>query len=580
MTTLKYFMWGFQGHFQSLAESNAERLLQRLDSRFKPRVFLVGFLVDDRTDRLPICVSPDECPFQPELFATTLQRAKLIDESDAAHNYFHTHPRAHEMHLERIQKRALMQAVREAVEGHSESEGWMTFCGTPTPVEGFLVVPILQIQRSIYSECYHLQRSSRMDFAIETGLVHASIAELLNTFFDRLRQPKPGEGLLGIDAEQLIRTAAHTVMNTAAWATGSTDGLHALYTACEAISTLRYEGSAGIGNLVVAAADHPNVRMELELTAPVSISDFGAVRKLLQLASSHLSLICDSSSVLGLGHIRDGYDPSREDLFVVRFRTQFVWELLHAGQTLLHVAFGSPSLKAPGFDRERFESDVPRLMPTVEATALRRLVDLAACVAIQPHGTMLVITPDAAAEANRLRKQASCVKPFQLTEDNIPWVTAIDGAVLCDLNGHCHAVGVILDGLASDRCSPNRGARYNSAVRYAYGAGNRIAVVKSEDGGVDVLPYLRPQLEKRALETKLDELREYAAASEVPWKPFHVLMKWFQQHRFYLLAESCEEINRLRPLAEDKLEGAKSGRMMIVYEDFKPHPDMNDSYFK
>ena len=80
------------------------------------------------------------------------------------------------------------------------------------------------------------------------------------------------------------------------------------------------------------------------------------------------------------------------------------------------------------------------------------------------------------------------VEPFALTPELIKLVTTIDGAVLVDLGGTCHAIGVILDGLASDKCTSARGARYNSGVRYAYQQPDRVVVVKSEDGMVDVLP--------------------------------------------------------------------------------------------
>lgn len=36
-------------------------------------------------------------------------------------------------------------------------------------------------------------------------------------------------------------------------------------------------------------------------------------------------------------------------------------------------------------------------------------------------------------------------------------ITAIDGAVLIDPSSTCYAIGVILDGLASDKGSPARG---------------------------------------------------------------------------------------------------------------------------
>jgi DNA integrity scanning protein DisA with diadenylate cyclase activity len=76
-----------------------------------------------------------------------------------------------------------------------------------------------------------------------------------------------------------------------------------------------------------------------------------------------------------------------------------------------------------------------------------------------------------------------------LGEEMIRRVTSIDGAVLLDAEGRCHAVGAILDGRATADGRPARGARYNSALRYVRDAGcPTLAVVVSEDGRVDVLP--------------------------------------------------------------------------------------------
>lgn len=45
-------------------------------------------------------------------------------------------------------------------------------------------------------------------------------------------------------------------------------------------------------------------------------------------------------------------------------------------------------------------------------------------------------------------------------------VASIDGAILLDSTGICHSIGVILDGIATEKGRSDRGARYNSAVRY------------------------------------------------------------------------------------------------------------------
>jgi DNA integrity scanning protein DisA with diadenylate cyclase activity len=73
-------------------------------------------------------------------------------------------------------------------------------------------------------------------------------------------------------------------------------------------------------------------------------------------------------------------------------------------------------------------------------------------------------------------------------------LTAIDGSVLLDTQGVCHAIGVILDGIAKEQQGdPSRGARFNSAVRYVGSRAARscVVVVISEDGRVDVIPQGR-----------------------------------------------------------------------------------------
>jgi len=67
-------------------------------------------------------------------------------------------------------------------------------------------------------------------------------------------------------------------------------------------------------------------------------------------------------------------------------------------------------------------------------------------------------------------------------------ITAIDGAVLIDPGNRCHAIGAILDGLASEAGDPSRGARYNSALRYVAASLHAcLAIVVSEDGMIDVV---------------------------------------------------------------------------------------------
>lgn len=45
-------------------------------------------------------------------------------------------------------------------------------------------------------------------------------------------------------------------------------------------------------------------------------------------------------------------------------------------------------------------------------------------------------------------------------------IAGIDGALIADFNGYCHAAGAILDGEMMGAGRSNRGARYNSIENY------------------------------------------------------------------------------------------------------------------
>ena len=115
--------------------------------------------------------------------------------------------------------------------------------------------------------------------------------------------------------------------------------------------------------------------------------------------------------------------------------------------------------------------------------------NLAQKATTQPNGTILVISAGAAQEAQRLTRQCFRVVPRIMTPTVLRLVTNIDGAVLIEPNGICHAIGAILDGLATEKGDSSRGSRFNSALRYVNSSKYPVlAVVVSEDGWIDLLP--------------------------------------------------------------------------------------------
>ena len=159
-------------------------------------------------------------------------------------------------------------------------------------------------------------------------------------------------------------------------------------------------------------------------------------------------------------------------------------------------------------------------------------------------------------------------------------MTAVDnGAVILDTHCMCHAIGVILDGLASSNGTSARGARYNSAIRYVDGhEGECAAIIISEDGMVDLYPQLKPQIKKSELEEYLAQLRYEVGLDKVDYDKFRPIMNWFDEHEFYLSGELCNEINELKKEFCSKLN-MEVGAIYVQYGDYEPNSEMNDSYF-
>ena len=185
------------------------------------------------------------------------------------------------------------------------------------------------------------------------------------------------------------------------------------------------------------------------------------------------------------------------DVYEVIVTSHATWDLRHGSDTMLRVSYGEASLPRPMFDERVAEDALDRILGAgADCEALMSLVGAATHVT---HGTTLVISADAAGEAVRLSGPATQVVPAKLSPDLLLRYADMDGALLVDPTGACHAVGVILDGKAHGRGDSARGARYNSALRYAAStsAATLIAVV-SEDGGVDLVPEPRvPSIDAR-----------------------------------------------------------------------------------
>lgn len=380
-------------------------------------------------------------------------------------------------------------AVASVLDGAYRRTNRLIFCAGAVRVRGHDVIPVLQVSREAYGALPRLRSDPSGPGHGVHGFADALIAGILREAEDELHKPNAGKSIYWLDPDVLSRAAGTALLFEVAAAGHDVGDAHALLDRLNVISATHYERRVGRGRIIIARPDHPAVRSKLRLATPVPLSESQWTRKLLEMAEGGVALLSDSAHVLGLGTVSEEYDAALGDIFIVSFVDHYKWELRHAETVLMRVEYGTPGLPNPPLGRAAFSAALARVFPEITPEVDKRLWRIVETAMTQPHGTMIVISGGAPDEAERLKSQCTRIEPVVLGDDMVRRVTSIDGAVLLDAEGRCHAVGVILDGRATLQGRPARGARYNSAQRYASDApAATIAVVVSEDGRVDVLP--------------------------------------------------------------------------------------------
>jgi hypothetical protein len=305
------------------------------------------------------------------------------------------------------------------------------------------------------------------------------------------------------------------------------------------------------------------------LNKPVPLKPVRLARKIVEMSGRDLSCLCHGAEGLaGLGVLIDPH----ADVFRVEFTGHYQWNLFYGERLLMRTSFGVPSLPSVPLDQLPFIANATRVLPSLTKEKASSLWTSVRAAMDQRHGTMLVVTDEAKTEAIRLSTQALAVEPVPLTPELVRRVSGIDGAILTNTDGICFALGVILDGLATQDGDPARGARYNSAIRYV---GSRdvptLCVVVSEDGHVTMVPTLRPKVSHRDIERFIDLLRSSGVDNYLK------AQKWLDKYRFYLTAEECEIVNR--ELARLDAEPRSPGELRYIVASFAPNSLMNKSYY-
>lgn len=567
------FMWGYQQHFRVVLEYRAKCIFQALGFSIEPKVLLVGVRRPESENQHEICVEPEDGQWPLTMFDGV---AKNVEEAIKRHplrDMFYGDEASMREKPERIRCDSVRHAVNCALAPFDTENDLQSFCGVASLVDDFYVVPVIQVPMVVLKEVPSLRQPSEPERMTGfTSFVHASMGSLLTDAEDELQRKNPGRDSSKLrSAEEIVRRAAAMFMRTPGVIIGDKNYYFDLFDQFNVISSLFYEGAQGHGKLLLVNPDNAVVQWALRLAQPVPYRDSRWARKILEMATAEISLVGDCKYIYGLGSIQDGYDETTQEVFTIDFLDHYHWQLKCGKQVLLKSRYGEPTLPQEHITSEHFTDNFSRLFPGASPEDSERIWHLFLVAAAQDHGSMIVIAEDAADESTRLAQQGSVVEPTVMTATLLKRVSSIDGTIILDYHGVCHAIGVILDGPANSACTPSRGSRYNSAIRYVKATAKpRLAIIVSDDHTVDIIPLLRRRISRLRIE------KEITALERATLDNYHQPRKWLDEHRFYLNEADCGRVNA----ALDRLEGSlgEAGQMVIITKRLKPNPEMNISY--
>ncbi|QNI04947.1 hypothetical protein GAN17_00420 [Mycobacterium kubicae] len=573
---IEQFMWAFQPHFRRSVEFTVAQGLKALDVETTESVaFLVGTLADGDSDHHhPICIEPEDGPLVPADFDGVGNRAATLYRESPESRMRFSNARLDILKHREFRDRAHASAIEEVLNAKLPQR---FFVSLPTLVGRYRVFTAIGLAARILETTPQLVHDRVDDrYPVTRSLVHGLVEEILKECARTLYLPDPTG--LGIATADLTKSAGRAFTHSAESLTGAITGGQ-LFDALNRLATTPYERRVGVGSLLLAKEKCEHIVATLRLQKSVHVGATRSLRKLLETSSrTGESLLTDGERVYGLGHRKPEYPEPSESVFEVVVTGNGVWELTHGETRLALVEFGEPRLPQQQLKPERLDDVCGRLFGHCDSAALWELAETASEA---EHGTMLVISDDAAGEAERLGSQAFRVKPQRLDSALVRQVIGIDGAVLVDAVGRCHAIGVILDGVATAQGDRSRGSRFNSAVRYLATIKNdgrrAVVLIVSEDGMINLLPDISPRIQRKERDALVAELREAAALDPVNAERFFKAYRRVEAKAFYLSAEQVDEVNALMGDHWERRMAEGAG-IRVTERPLTVNADMNDEY--
>lgn len=570
------FMWGYQASYRVHIQVLARNVLKKLGAPADAEALLVGARRPGSENANQVCVEPEDGKWQLSLFEGLLDSVESNYQNHRLQNMFFGDEPSIRDKPEWMRRDSVRTSVGKALEAFDTEHNVTSFCGEVRRIDDYYVTPVIQIPNTTFTQFPPLL-SKPIDKGQQgngfRSLIHAAMYAVLHEATEELHNPDPGRFTHRStrDAEEIARIAAKDFLHTPGLSIEQRYIHTDLFDALNLVSSLMYEGVKGIGQLILVDPDNDAVEFLAKFVEPVPFREPRWVRKVLQMSATGVGIIANSQHIFGLGRLKDSHDSSAQDAFTVAFIDHYHWELYCGSQALLRSHYAVPKLPQEPFDKTAFLANYARLFPLSSQENGLHLWNLLLTQINQEHGSMIVVAEDAANEAHRLSKQGTNIVPIRLTESLLRCVSGIDGTILLDPAGFCHAIGIILDGEATDQCTPSRGSRYNSGVRYVQtGSTRRLAIVVSDDRTIDIIPPIKRLASRSKIEQRV------AALEAATLDNYHDSRNWLDDHRFYINAEQCARINAVI----DRLDALPKevGLIYLGTERFEVDPEMDESY--
>ena len=567
--TIEQFMWGYQPHFRFHVEYETELVLAELGiASTDVRVVLAGIATEENA-RHAICVEPETGPLFAEHLAKVTRRGKELYQLDPESEMRYHPPGSGAAPQRALFLNARANAITEAI-GKSGVFNHLTFfVSQSSPINGYAVHTCIGIPTDVIGNLPAFQESTVGRIHAGKSLQHEVIRECLSRADKALHLPDPGTELRMLGrTEDIITSATERFIHGTLWRTANQPS--DLFSTLNTVSSLTYERAGAKGKLSVTSLENLEKWLKVKFKNPVGLRESRAMRKILQLSDSTMSVLADSTHAYGLGTSK-----TAPDVVEVSITGHATWEASVNGDKFLRVSYGKATIPNQQIEKDELKDTAER---TVGNANINRIWNIVQTAQQNGQGATIVVSKDPEAETARLSTEGMPIEPDYLESAEIVGLYSVDGAVIIGPDGRCYAFGVILDGVADESGDRARGARFNSALRYQNRKtpGSMIIVI-SDDGTIDLLPRLLPRRHEEEVAATVDAFCEYCESTPIDGQEFERLYQRVKRLAFYLNDEQCHRINEKH---EQEMERRfASGGIRITGRNLQPDPLMNESYF-